>query len=360
VRAQDRDELARIFSAENAAKNGVPPALFSAHTEPLLSSPAGETWDLILSNIPAKAGTPVLEDVIGRSARLLAPEGRVLIVAVNTLADFFRTRIRDSALLLREEAGPEHTVFVYTRPESAVPRKETIAAANTKGGAFPCDRFLERQGFYLRNSGDYEMEGLSYHIDALFGAAEFDRPGLAAEAAARLVCRLGPEKLFAPGAFLIHEGGQGHFSAWLLGFLRQNAVPLPETLILHGRNILALEAARNNTAAAASGDRPRIRTLPGVDLGLDREFLRGALAAYTGEGAYRFIAAFPETVPRTHRSGDLWEALGELLLPGGTALLSLPATEAERFDRKKPGGFTRLGDIKRRGFRAMAFYHNFA
>jgi hypothetical protein len=47
------------------------------------------------------------------------------------------------------------------------------------------------------------------------------------------------------------------------------------------------------------------------------------------------------------------------------ALLSLPAAEAERFDRKKPGpgggedpgekGFIRLGDIKRQGFRAMGF-----
>jgi hypothetical protein len=64
---------------------------------------------------------------------------------------------------------------------------------------------------------------------------------------------------------------------------------------------------------------------------------------------------------------DVWKALGSLILPGGAALLSLPAAEAERFDRKKPGsgagageapdegGFIRLGDIKRQGFRAMAF-----
>jgi SAM-dependent methyltransferase len=356
LRAQDRDELARIFSGGNAVKNGIPPGLFSARTESLLASPAGETWDLILSNIPAKAGAPVLEDFVPRSTGILAPEGRVLIVAVNTLADFFRRRINASARLLGEEAGPGHTVFVYARPPA--PKGETAAGSSRE------ESFLKAHRFYLRNSGDYEMEGAGYHIDSVYGAAEFDRPCGAAEAAARLVCRLGPGKLFAPGPFLIHEGGQGHFSAWLLGFLRQKA-PLPEPLILHGRNILALEAARDNTATAYPGGKGPIRIVPGVDLALDAEILRRAPAGHTGEG-YRFIAAFPELVPRTGRLGDIWKALGTLLLPGGTALLSLPAAEAERFGRQKPGhggegeipgqgGFIRLGDLKRQGFRAMAF-----
>jgi hypothetical protein len=364
VRAQDRDELARIFSRENALRNGVPPALFSAHTEALLASPVGESWDLILSNIPAKAGRPVLEDFVPRSAALLAPKGRALIVVVNPLADLFRARIGGSALLLGEEAGPEHTVFVYTRPETGLSQGEGAAEGGSGEASFP-----ETNRFYLRNSGDYAMEGLGYRIEALYGAAGFDRPGPAAEAAAKLVCRLGPEKLFAAGPFLIHEGGQGHFSAWLPGFLGQNAL-LPEALILHGRNILALESARANTAAAYPGGRPPVRIVPGVDLALDRELLCRAPAGPAGgkAAAYRFIAAFPEPVARTDRYGEIWKALGDLLLPGGAALLSLPAAEAERLDRKKPGGkgkaageggFTRLGDLKRQGFRAMAFRKGF-
>jgi hypothetical protein len=237
--------------------------------------------------------------------------------------------------------------------------------------------------------GDYEMEGTGYHIDAVHGAADFDRPGGAAAAAAKLICRLGLEKIFppreagqagadCPNAILIHEPGQGHFPAWLM---RRGAAA--NHIVLSGRNILALEAARHNTAAAvAAADMPgsaelKVQIVPTVEL-------PGGCPAFPEQGAYRFIAAFPETVPLTDRSGALWEALARLLAPGGTALVALPSSEAEKFDRQKPAGgssargigggagsidggaggindggkgpsFTRLGDIKRQGFRAMAY-----
>jgi SAM-dependent methyltransferase len=229
VHCQDRDELARLFTLENAAQNGIGdsganlsgPIVFSAHTEPLLSCEPGESFDLVLSNVPAKAGTPVLEDFVGRSLGLLdddsrhAPGGRIAIVVVNTLADFFRRAISDcaNARLIREEAGVEHTVFVY----SAV-KGTPIPKAGPAGQAL-----LEHYPFYLRGSASYEMEGLGYHIDAVHGAAEFDAPSMAAEAAARLLCRLDPAKLFSAGvsAGLVHEGGQGHFPVWLLKLLEQ-------------------------------------------------------------------------------------------------------------------------------------------
>jgi hypothetical protein len=36
-------------------------------------------------------------------------------------------------------------------------------------------------------------------------------------------------------------------------------------------------------------------------------------------------------------------------------VIAFPSVEAERFDRKKPKDFTRLLDIKRKGFRALAY-----
>jgi hypothetical protein len=382
VRAQDRDDLARIFTLGNGARNGLA-AVLEARTEALLEGEAGETWDLILSNIPAKAGEPVLGDFIRRSAGLLAPGGRVLIVVVKTLADFFRSGIGDSgAALLREEAGPEHYVFVYgASPGSTAPTVSIFASLKTP------ERPPLWRPAYLRHSALYEMEGISYRISSVHGAAEFDRPGGAAETAAKLLCRLGAgilpaipepsaaasgepfktpgEPFGAPVRVLIHEGGQGHFPLWFLEFLKRESAEPPQALVLHGRNILALEAARGSiTEAGHGGGRMELRLLPGVDLGLDRDLLtaerpRGDPPDGEGRGkaarqCYGFIAAFPDVVPGTRPYNRIWEGLGGLLLPGGIALIALPVAEADRLIKRKPPGFTRLGDLKRRGFRALA------
>jgi hypothetical protein len=108
VRCQDRDELDRLFTEYNALKNGIPAPRLSAHTEPLLGGLVAARWDLILSNIPAKAGKPVLEDFVLRSAGLLNPSGRVLIVVVNPLANWFRSWItKADAPPFYEERGKE-------------------------------------------------------------------------------------------------------------------------------------------------------------------------------------------------------------------------------------------------------------
>jgi hypothetical protein len=198
------------------------------------------------------------------------------------------------------------------------------------------------------------MEGITYEIGAVHGAAEFDRPGPAMELAAALLNRLGGGPLGDLSTpVLVHEGGQGHFPLWFLLFLEQNRAAPPELLLLHGRNILALEAARSNIAAAPLAAQPLVLTVPGVDLGLDR----GTLARAPPARGFGFIAAFPQIVPQTDPYAGIWEALDSLLTPGGAALLSLPATQASRLasrlDKQKPPGFTRLGDLKRRGFRAL-------
>jgi SAM-dependent methyltransferase len=320
VRAQDRDELARLFTVYNREKNGLQPERLSVHTEPLLSGPPGARWDLIFSNVPAKTGKPVLEDFARRLGWLLNPGGRALLVVVNTLAGLFSAAMKGT---IREEGG-EHTVILCDPPDrNAEPFPD--APGHGDGGLLPA---------YLRGSFDCEFAGIRLHMDTVYGAPDFDSPGGAIQAAAKLARRLGPGTLFSPGGkALIHEGGQGWFSAWLGSFL---GAP-PEALVLSGRNILALEAASRNTGGAAF--------IPAAELFPDK----------TAGGIYRLIAAFPESIPRTGRLGALWEGLSSLLEPGGAAIVSLPSGEAEDFDRKKAPGFTRLGGLKRGGFRALAY-----
>ncbi|GHT82813.1 hypothetical protein FACS1894137_02440 [Spirochaetia bacterium] len=339
VRAQDRDELARAFTEYNARRNGVPVdpqsnAVLSAYTEPLLAGPDDARWDLILSNIPAKTGEPVLLDFIPRSAGLLSKEGTVMVVAVNTLAGLLRSRIKELALpLLQDESGKEHTVLVYGGAEEVYPKNNP-------------DDFLRQWPCYLRCSGDFELEGIGYHIDAIHGAAGFDNPGGAVKAAARLTGHMGA-KISARSnakAILVHEPDQGHFPVWLLRYL-ERAFPgtVPDRLVLSGRNMLALLAARHNLGGAAV-------TVPAVDILLSRD----ALLAASGR-PYGAVFLFPDPVPRTSRLGAYWDGLEALLEPGGIAVTALSSSEAERFDREKPRSFLRLGDHKRHGFRALGY-----
>jgi hypothetical protein len=337
VRAQDRDELARSFTEYNARRNGVPASVLSARTEPLLA--AAPAWDLILSNIPAKTGEPVLLDFIPRSAGLLGEHGSVMVVVVNTLAGLLRSRIKELALpLLHDERGTEHTVLVYGAGISL----NSAPNLACKGGE---DDFFRRWPAYLRCAGEHEIKDIRYHIDAGHGVADFDTPGGAVTAAAQLTTRLGTAigSCRASGAVLVHEPDQGHFPVWLLKYLECNFQHGFRRVVLSGRNILALEASRHNLGG-------EVRMVPAVDIGLSRDALLAA-----ADMPYGAVFLFPNLVPRTSRIGACWEGLEALLEPGGIAVAALPSAPAERFDREKPGAFVRLGDHKRHGFRALGY-----
>jgi hypothetical protein len=432
VRAQDRDELARLITMYNAAKNGIPPSTLETHTEPLLAGHENARWDLILSNIPAKTGGPVLKDFVRRSTGLLNPGGRVIMVTVHTLVDFFREEISAAGAELEweeksrreprrghqmcpgtacgappvndsvKEKDAEYSVFVFGG-------KAAAAGAAVKAGR----GFLTRHPFYVRASVDCQIEDIPLHIETVHGASGFDQPGGAVLAAAKLIRRIGVERLFpapdslrrvhtpapwggtkgmdpesntlreqhtptacggvvdlsgktahnAGAPILIHEPGQGFFLCWLLEFAyRKVPQRQPWVLVLSGRNILALEAARHNTEtvlkpAAEAEALPALLVVPAVDLRLGAE----ALLEATAGRPYHFIAVFPELLPPSSipkeedQFAALWEALAALLAAGGVFIAGFSSTEAERFERKKLAGFTRLEDIKRKGFRALGY-----
>ena len=355
VRTQDRDELARLFTEYNARRNGLLLENFEAHTEPLLAFPPGQNWDLILTNIPAKAGLPVLEDFIRRSARVLKKDGRVFLVAVNTLADFFRSRIAAAeAPLITEETGTQHTVFVYG------PANEQIIAPIIFDEKFP-----HSYPFYIRNRSEYEMEDVSYSLDTVHGAPDFDNPGGAVQAAAKLAVKINLGSRLKDAVkscdiqsqeketcLLIHDAGQGHFALWLSHYLA--SVQCQYRWVLSGRNILALAAARAALAAALyklTPDSPGIApsVIPVADIFLENDRLGAAVKDRNG---FSLITFFPET---TADAGSAWEGLKGLSAPGGIAIVGMSSAEAERFDRKKPPLWRRMGDIKRKGFRAIAY-----
>jgi hypothetical protein len=323
-------------------KNHIPPTVLEAHTEPLLSGPPEARWDLILSNIPAKAGLPVLEDFAVRAASVLQTGGRVFVVVIKALAERFRAWLEDArCLLLLETGGPEHVVFAYGSPvrETRPGRTGPLTAKLDLMAEYPA---------YQRRRGTYTLEGISYTLDSIQGTADFDTPSAAVETAVKLAGRLKlRERLLSPdrhagGGILIHEPDQGHFPLW---FARYLGISSPGPWVFSGRNVLALEASRHNFFQDRAWIVPKL--VPAVDPAL-------GTAALEAE-SFRFIAAFPETVPQTNRTAAYWAGIRRLLGPGGIFLMALPSPQALFFDRKKPEGFTRLGDLKRRGYRVLAY-----
>jgi 16S rRNA G1207 methylase RsmC len=333
--AQDRDELARVFTTYNGHKNGLAPPVLEARTAPLLGAAADMEggWDLILSNLPAKAGKTVLADFIARSAALLNPDGRALIVVVGPLGDFIQNRIAGFALERfalaegGEETG-EYRLFLYG---PAPPPPASKAAPVCLEGDF-----FAKYPAYFRSESGYCLEGISYRLKAVHGTPGFDNPGAAVRGAAKLAKRL---RLAGLAPVLIHEPNQGHFPVWLMGCLDEQG--RPPALYLAGRNILALEASRRNLAAACPAI--QVRLLPAWDI------------SAVQDSRFAFIASFPVAACTQGLIPSYWRDLNERLAGGGIALIVLPSAAAASFDRKKPKGFTRLGEVKRDGFRSLAY-----
>jgi hypothetical protein len=208
------------------------------------------------------------------------------------------------------------------------------------------------------------MEGIPYRLDTIHGAADFDNPGGAVQAAAKLAVKLHlagklPDDSAAPALHIHDDAGQGHFALWLAHYLAGDAHNRAFRWLLSGRNVLALASARaaltaeqanlavaQATLAEAADVLWRgeaLSTIPLADISLDRERLVAA-------APFALTAFFPQTL-----NADAWQGLAALSASDGIVITSAPSTEAERFDRKKPAGWLRLGDIKRQGFRALAY-----
>ena len=339
VRSQDRDELARQITLHNAKKNNISSSVLEAYTELLLSVPSGSKWDLILTNIPAKTGTPVLEDFIRRSVNLLNPDGSVIMVAVKTLEDFFLKQITETGELVSQTKGTGHTVFIYKQKQNST--------SNSKELTNIC---FNKNSFYFRTKVEHEIEDIPVQIESFYGASGFDKPGGAVVAAAKLV------KCLRTFSFpvLIHEPAQGFFTNWLIEyFYKENILFSFDKIVLSGRNIIALEAAKYNTSL----QNIQTKIIPAADLYLGKEKLLAAI----NENKYGCIIAFPEILPQsalpkgTDQLSAFWDSLPALLEPNGIFIAAFGSSEAERFDRKKPVGFTRLSSIKRDGFRALGY-----
>jgi 16S rRNA G1207 methylase RsmC len=89
----DRDFLAVHYANHNAATNALPHATARLGNG-FDGTPAGERFDLIVSNLPAKTGGELLRVMLHDARRHLKPGGRVAVVTVVGLRRFVERHLR--------------------------------------------------------------------------------------------------------------------------------------------------------------------------------------------------------------------------------------------------------------------------
>lgn len=298
VSARDRLALAAAFTAENARINQV-----DLDTAPGLLLDQGDlVWDLIVSNIPAKAGEPVLADFVLRSASRITAQGIVAVVVVETLADFLRGLLDTAQIPIRyEETGPGYRVFHWGHRREATP----LAAS-----PFPTA--------YRR--------GLMGEVKTFYGLPGFDTADYRLELTVPLL-----DDFSSRGDLLLWEPVQGHLAAWMGEQLSVGA-----RLHLAGNDLLALRAAQLNSSTTE----PMSHCVPSIDaLDLGTGSLGGAIVQIHSE---------PE-IPWVEQTRD---TLLRLLAPGAPVIINGTSTDLTRFlERHK--GLRKLRDVREKGWRAV-------
>ena len=340
--ARDRDALALAVTAHNAARNGV-----ACHTRGgvdttnLDGTREPGPFQLVVANLPAKAGAPVLAHMMAAAVQVTDAGGRVAVVVVSNLAEQTRRQLAEVAELIHMRDGNRHTVF-HARPRAPGARVVAPDAPGTPTAA--TDETTALPAPYRRHHGDMTLAGASYPLQTTYGLPDFDRPSHLSELAAttiqrRLLASSSSVRAPSPETILVWNPGQGHLPVWLARAI----AAAPDTdagrqrrFTLASRDALQLLAARAN--------------LCHLGIAEDAVALHHQVALHRAGGCHDLALLHPDDdIPAAARDG-LFSRAESWLNPGGNVVLygGAPAI-APLLGRRRP--FTLVRESRRRALR---------
>jgi hypothetical protein len=153
----DRDALALDFTAENCNMNGIKD--FSLRNELGIEN-AGEKFDFIVSNIPAKIGDNAFKDLVQRSVVSLTERGICSVVIIKPFAETIKNAILDNdGSIVYEESTSRHAVFHFKALKPGLNCDSDFFAAF-------------RRGAHSFKYGDH-----SYTLNTVYNLPDFDVMG---------------------------------------------------------------------------------------------------------------------------------------------------------------------------------------
>ena len=314
LRMRDRDALACGFSERNARRNRVSATAIDHAL--FLDGVEGERYDLALCNVPAKAGPPVLDLFLRQLPGMLTASGHGAIVVVEPIAAAAQASLAASgAQIIAAEAGPGHTALLFTRGGAADP-----VAFDTMWPS------LERaeQTLWAGRA--------SYRLAGVWGLPEFDTPSFATELAMDL-CENAMAGSHVRRVAVINPG-IGRAACHLGARARES------TIDLCGRDALALVSSARNLA----------RNRPVAEPGLRKAFTMELPSV-----SYDLVVEFPDLTPRVDTIDQSWAEAARLLKAGAGYVAAMPSSAMDRFERRRPKGFVRLTERKKKGFACAAW-----
>jgi len=302
--AQDRDALAVTFTAQNAVLNELDNVVAQGG---LAFDDVGEQkFDLIVSNLPGKAGHSVLQDILHRMPAYLSKTGMAAVVIVKPLAELVAETLAkmESEILLREEASG-YEVFHF--------RGGNLAQAGTEQGLEP----------YIRNEQAFKMDKQLVEMQTAWNLPEFD--SLAHDTTLAINAL---KKKPVSGRVMFWNPGQGHLPV----FLREQV----DEFTLAGRDGLSLQMAEMNLKRVGGGK-------------VTQQHIPYFLEA---SGQYDWLIIFPDMDPGVTWENYLLPHCRDLLVTGGQLLLVAKSAYTHRLLQKKRGLHSKF-DRKRNGYRAV-------
>lgn len=316
---RDRDALACAFSDRNARRNKLPSvsiASGSITTGLFLEGLEHERYDLVLCNVPAKAGPPAIDRFLRDMPGILTERGSAAIVVVDPIAQAALASIQASgATVYASERRPGHSAILFKRGD----------APDVEHGGFWS--VMERSQQSLRAGKTL------YHIKGYWGLQEFDTPSFSSELAMSMA-----ENAMAgimTRRVAVINPGVGRVASYI-GARAKGA-----TIDLCGRDSLALAASARNLALA-----------------IRAETQAGATCAFVSElpdVTYDLVVEQLDIVPRVDTLDDSWAAVLRVCKRGASYIATMPSAVMDRFERRRPKGLVKLSERKKKGFACAAW-----
>lgn len=372
VSAIDRDALACEYTRRNSQQNNAPVTTLSGldlmvydHERELLMKQE-KTYDLILSNIPAKAGAPVLSRFFEKIDQHLSSGGTCALVIVQTLADT-AIEILDELEVedIRSFDEKDHRVIFF----GPSPNGSSVDAAVAKTVDSGSTSSLPEE--YIRESMTFSPKSsspLAYPLTTVYNLPGFDTVPLSAQLLARQAAAIlknsTDKKSSRPRRLFFWNSGQGHIPSIICSWFMQSLegsdggdAELPH-IILADRDLLALETSSRNLSAWYP--RKKIHLIHGYDSINALEILKRRMeidASGMPKGDLDGIIIDYSPIPKSDCEGIILKTASFLVSTGNSdAFLTVTGKSSDTaFLSRGISGMRRSFSKKHKGFRLDTF-----